>query len=119
MPAQKRRHESPSPKPRDNVAASSAAAGGGVGEGGGRPPRRRLTDPRPEREEDDGELELSTAQRRGLCLTRCAHVALYVSVWIWLRGSCASMGLADSDADGGGALDDGDSSKNGEGGNDE
>jgi hypothetical protein len=31
------------------------------------------------------------------------------------------MGLADSDADGGGALDDGDSdsSKNGEGGNDE
>jgi hypothetical protein len=33
----------------------------------------------------------STAQRRGLS-SRDVHVALYVSVWIWLRGLCASMG---------------------------
>ncbi|KAF8751355.1 hypothetical protein HU200_012238 [Digitaria exilis] len=69
MPAQKRRHPSPSSKPRDHVAApgSDAAAGGGAGEGRrGRPPlpsggaaKRRLTEPKPQRglEDDDSDAE--------------------------------------------------------------
>jgi hypothetical protein len=126
MPAQKRRLASPSPKPRDNVAASSAAAGGGVGEGagGGCPPLpsapssklRRSADRKPERVDVDGELD---PQRRDISSSRDMHVALYVSDWIWLRGSGASMCLADSDAEGGSLDGDCDSSQSDDGGNDE
>ena len=118
MPAQKRRLPSPSSKPRDHVAApgsdAATAAGGGAGEGrGGRPPlpsggaaKRRLTEPKPQRGLEDGELDdgIEAALPRP-SLSRCACRLLYLPADMAKRLGCASMGLADSDAEDGGAAD--------------
>lgn len=129
MPAQKRRlSSSPSSRPRDHVetngmtGASKAAAGSGGGEGGGSgggvplPPRggsaaaaaaaaKRAADPQPQRE--GGEFFVASTSRPPIspAAGRDMHVAFGVSVRIWLRGLCVSMGLADSDAEFGGGVD--------------
>lgn len=133
MPAQKRRLSSAFSRARDHDAApgsDAAAGGGGAGEGrGGRPPlpsggaaKRRLTEPKPQRGLEDGELDdgIGAALPRR-SLSRCACRVLYLPADMAEKLVCASMGLADSDAeDGGGADGDSESSQSdGGGGNDE
>lgn len=100
MPAQKRRHPSPSSKPRDHVeangtASSSTAAAAAAGGGGGRgvhpvpggAAANRATDPKPPRVAVAGELNRIETSR--ISLSRSARRVLFLGVNTTKRHVCS------------------------------